>query len=65
MVLVRVLKTNDKIDELDENPPEDEQKSEVLDAQYELNFRKPFASLLSTDRLRVFKSGTKDFRFTL
>ena len=40
-------------------------KSEVLGAQTELKSRDRFASLLSTDRVRVFESGTKNCRFTL
>ena len=44
---------------------EGERKYEVLNSQRELKPRKRFASLLSTDRVRVFESGTKDCRFTL
>ena len=53
------------MNQLDENKPEDERKSEVLGAQSELKSRERFATLLSTDRVRVFESGTKDCRFTL
>ena len=45
--------------------PEDERKSEVLGAQSELKSGERFATLLSTDRVRVFESGIKDCRFTL
>ena len=58
-------KTNDWNDWLDKNTTEDEGKSEVLGAQSELKFKELFASLLSTDRVRVFESGTKDCKFTL
>ena len=40
-------------------------KSEVLGAQSELKSGERFATLLSTDRVRVFESGTKYCRFTL
>ena len=45
--------------------PEDERKTEVLGAKSELKSRERFASLLSTYRVRIFESGTKDCRFTL
>ena len=45
--------------------PEDKRKSEALGAQSELKSRERFASFLSTDRVRVFESGTKDCSFTL
>ena len=58
-------RTSDYIDKLGETKPEDERKSEVLGAQSELKSRERFATLLSTDRVRVFESGTRDCRFTL
>ena len=43
----------------------EEQKTEVLGAQNELKSRKPFASLLSIERLGVFESGIEVCRFIL
>ena len=40
--------------------PEDERKSEVLGAQIELKSGEGFASLLSTNRIRVFESRNED-----
>ena len=65
MIILETSKTNDWNDQLDENKPEDERKSEVLGAQSELKSRGRFATLLSTDKVRVFESGTKDCRFAL
>ena len=64
-MMLETIRTSDSNDQLDENKPEDERKSEVLGAQSELKSRERFATLLSTDRVRVFESGTKGCRFTL
>ena len=59
VIILETSKTNHYIDELDGNTLQDERKSEVLGSQSELKSRKRFAFLLSTDRVRVFESGTK------
>ena len=58
VIILETSKTNDQNDQLDENTPEDERKSEVLGAQSELKSRKRFfLYLLSSDSIRVYEPG--------
>ena len=44
--------------------PEDERKSEIIGTQSEMKSRKRFVSLLLTDRVRLFESGTENCTVT-